>query len=318
MGAIAGTPDGSRLPRGGATSGRAPTPRTVPSPGGGLDRIGETGGRIAGGALGGVIGGALGGPVGAWIGRGIGSRVGGAAGRGAVAAGRAAAGALADMMATANESAEEETRDQEGAIPCENCAEIPCFNPKDGWSQEQLDEFRKQLQEQEDTINEMEPTDLLRNMDRYRKAGRGTGDPAARAKQRELWISNETERLTELYEDQHGIDEAERMAAEQAKKNAKTLDAVHDVDLVAGGSGNVSGMGDSSVNRSIGSQWSKKNRVGKLRKHAEGARDSGRKMNVKLIICDDDAADKGADSPTSPSAPSPEGASPGSGDAPMS
>ena len=297
MGSIAGTPDGSHLPRGGATTGGVRTPGTVPGPGGGLDRIGETGGRIAGGALGGVIGGALGGPVGAWIGRGIGSRVGGAAGRGAVAAGRAAAGALADMMATANKSAEEETRDQEAAVPCENCAQIPCFNYPDGADAEKREEFDRQLKDQQDAINEMSPDEVIDNMDSFTENGRPPGDAAARRQAGNDWIRDRAEELR----DEEGLG---REAAEaQARQERSGLAALHTPDLIAGGSGLIKGMGDKGVNSSLGSQW-RHGRAAKLREAAEEARARGEEtMDVSLEPCDD----AGGPSP-------PGGRAPGQGD----
>jgi hypothetical protein len=49
----------------------------------------------------------------------------------------------------------------------------------------------------------------------------------------------------------------------------------------------LSGFGDASVNKSIGAQWNKKNRLNELDKAAralpEGAR--GNKMNVQLERC---------------------------------
>jgi Novel toxin 15 len=78
------------------------------------------------------------------------------------------------------------------------------------------------------------------------------------------------------------------------------LDATHALDLVAGGDPDTLGMGDRSINRSIGSQW--KDRKQKLLDHADEAKKKGKKNNVKLEICGDKAGGgkKPASQPQSP------------------
>lgn len=130
---------------------------------------GQAGGQLAGGALGGVIGGVFGGPVEAWIGRAIGSRVGGYAGR-------AAAEALATYMEDANSAAEADTQDQAAAKPCVDCGEIDCFKPPKGSTPDEIKEFKRQLEEQRDAINNIPPDQLIKNMDNYERSGRGAQD----------------------------------------------------------------------------------------------------------------------------------------------
>jgi polyhydroxyalkanoate synthesis regulator phasin len=216
---------------------------------GGDRNLGQVGGQVAGGVLGGAIGGVLGGPVGAWIGRAIGSRVGGMAGR-------AAAEAIASYMEGANEAAETETKEQEAAKTCVDCGEIDCFSPPEGSTPDQIEEFKRQLKEQQDAINDISPDQLVKNMENYEEFGRGAKDAVDRATARDGWIQN---RVTELLKRDPSMT---RKGAEQAAKGElSTMDVIHTPDLSAGGTGKISqhngGMGPRSVNRSIGSQWSK-------------------------------------------------------------
>lgn len=242
--------------------------------------IGQAGGQLAGGALGGVIGGVFGGPVGAWIGRAVGSRVGGYAGR-------AAAEALASYMEDADAAAEADTQNQAVAKPCVDYGEIDCFNPPPGSTPDEIKEFKRQLEEQRDAINDIPPDQLIKNMDNYEKIGRGTQDALDRANAREAWIRN---RATEILK-QNG--EMTREAARTAAANdIKTMDVIHTPDLSAGGTGRISpengGMGPRSANRSIGSQWSKtakgsdKTRLQQLKDHANNAKEKGQKTNADL------------------------------------
>jgi hypothetical protein len=87
-------------------------------------------------------------------------------------------------------------------------------------------------------------------------------------------------------------DEADAIA-EQAGRNAVAgRDATDALDWIAGGDGRISGMGDSSVNRSIGNQWrlrrsgSLLTRREQLRMAAEKSKEQGRrKMDVRLEEC---------------------------------
>jgi hypothetical protein len=235
--------------------------------------IGEVGGGVAGGALGAAIGTALGGPIGTWIGRAVGSRLG-------RMAGRAAGEALAQMMEKADEDAKPipDTK----AEPCKDCGEIDCFSPPEGADP---DEFKRQLQEQQDAINNMKPDDILNNIQKYASGGRPAGDAAARRlarKEGQQARQGELERQF-LRQGLSDADAASKAAAQVASEMAQ-LNATHTLDLIAGGDGSISGLGDASVNKSIGSQW-KNGRAAQLKKHAEEAKKKGKKMNVKLEEC---------------------------------
>ena len=76
------------------------------------------------------------------------------------------------------------------------------------------------------------------------------------------------------------------MAKEEAKLKMKDIAALHEPDMIAGGKDNVTNMGESKVNSSIGSQW--KTRVATLDDAAakiDPAEIECTKMNVKLKNC---------------------------------
>jgi type VI secretion system secreted protein VgrG len=82
--------------------------------------------------------------------------------------------------------------------------------------------------------------------------------------------------------------EAEKLAQGNAKEIMKSLAALHEPDMVAGGSKSVSGIGNKAVNSSIGSQWAKEGRVPQMDSAARQALEQhgpGAKMNVTLERC---------------------------------
>ncbi len=186
---------------------------------------GQVGGQVAGGALGGVIGGVFGGPVGAWIGRAIRSKVGGLAGR-------AAAEAIASYMEESNEAAESQTQNQEAAKPCVDCGEIDCFNPPEGSTPEEVKEFKRQLKEQQDAINNISPDQLVKNMENYENIGRGAKDAVDRSNARNRWLDN---RRADLLDADASLTES--AAEAMARNEMKTMDVIHTPDLSAGGTG---------------------------------------------------------------------------------
>lgn len=253
-----------------------------------------TAGEIAGGVAGGAIGGAIGSivpGVGTLIGRWVGSRVG-------RWAGRAAAEALVSALEGADAEVEEKEEDDAASETCADCGDIDCFNVPEGVDPE---EFRRQLQMQQDAINGMSPDQLLGNIERFARLGRGVNDARARAAARRLW---RRDRIAELM----GEGMSKTAATAQARTEGRTLAALHELDLVAGGDGSIQGLGDARVNSSIGSQWNQKGsngqytRAEQLKQNAREARRQGAdKMNVKLEICPEDegAADSDAQTPSS-------------------
>ncbi|UNC16118.1 hypothetical protein FE249_17840 (plasmid) [Acidiphilium multivorum] len=176
-----------------------------------------------------------------------------------------------------------------------------CFNSP---SPEKAREMEAQLKAQEEKINEMTPDQLLRNMDQYieRKAAglsdRAVGDSTIRNRVRQAEIRHIATRYArEIQKAQPDLDDAEiyRQAKKLAKEEIIGLDVLHTPDLGVGGNGEVSGLGDRSVNRSIGSQWDKPingmpkgspTRSQQIRNLAIQAKIRGQKfMNIVLNVC---------------------------------
>ncbi|TWF50078.1 polymorphic toxin type 15 domain-containing protein [Neorhizobium alkalisoli] len=241
--------------------------------------VAGAGGAIAGQWLGRIVGGAIGtlvGPEGTVIGGWIGGRVG-------AVAGRATASAIASYMESANADAEKKTKEGEQAKPCVDCGEIDCFNPPEGADDKTKEEFRRQLKEQQDEINRMDPDDLIRNMDNYAKNGRPENDAADRRLARESYRRARERELSDEYQSQ-GKDNFEELAAQEVAKELSKLAATHTLDLVAGGDGSISGLGNKTINSSLGAQW-KGRRAAQLKAHAQKAKEQGKKMNAKLEEC---------------------------------
>lgn len=270
-----------------------------------LSGAADLGGRI-GGVAGGVMGGAIGsifGPVGTAIGRFLGSRAG-------QLAGRAAAAAIANAMEGAEESVEE-LSDQDAAAACAECQEIDCFKVPEGVDP---DEFAKQLKDQQDALNQMSPDEVLRNMDAYAAAGRPAGEAVARAAERAAYRARRIREVAdELVAGGMGRRAAEIQAGLDVGREMRNLDALHNPDLSAGGAGTIGGLGNRSINRSIGSQWGQ-GRADQLRRAAEAQKRAGKATmeEVELKICPEEG---GAGAPASSQPPSsgPGGAGPGAG-----
>lgn len=125
-------------------------------------------------------------------------------------------------------------------------AELPCFNqPPNATPQE----FRDQLAEQEAAINNSDLSELIRRRALVQTSGTGAlRDAAAQATARNQWLQNKVTELAQTL----SLAEARR----QAQIEASALDATHVLDIVAGGDPSaISGLQNSSANRSIGAQW---------------------------------------------------------------
>ena len=128
-------------------------------------------------------------------------------------------------------------------------------------------EFTSQLTGQEEGLNQMSVADALDQMEQYRHHGRS--DSAE-------WQKNYRPGIVETLIDERGEAEIsailkkdpslgyERAAGmvdwvrlrQEAEEELSHFDALHDPDQNAGGDpSNIHGIGSSSVNRSIGSQW---------------------------------------------------------------
>ncbi|WP_245008296.1 polymorphic toxin type 15 domain-containing protein [Pseudoalteromonas piscicida] len=156
---------------------------------------------------------------------------------------------------------------------------VPCFKKN---AKGTAVEYDRQLKGQMDGLNSMTVKQYLENRDAYKKIGRkGTGkaQKAAREKFKKKLIDKYKLELQESGE--YFGEEAVRKAEELAKRDMKTLNALHNPDMIAGGLDEVVDLGDASVNQSIGARWNKK-----------GFDDSGKKTKLSRVELMDNEAEK--------------------------
>lgn len=111
-------------------------------------------------------------------------------------------------------------------------------------------EFERQVKAQEAGMNKLSVAEYQRNRSAYGENGRNIS--AGNDAQQEVREKARQDRIAENQD--CGMSYSE--AVGEADKWLKTKDALHDPDQIAGGNpSNVTGLGDSNVNRSIGSQW---------------------------------------------------------------
>ncbi len=154
-------------------------------------------------------------------------------------------------------------------------------------------EFGRQLRMQATAINAMQVDDWLARRNEFleRKDEFGSGrhpeskkeQEKYRAVNRGAWIVSEIARLRKA-DPNLSMAAARTMAAQNFEDQA----ALHRIDQVAGGDySDIAGFGDSAINSSIGSQWSKNSRIGKLDAAVKAVAPADRKqlkMNVKLDL----------------------------------
>ena len=111
-------------------------------------------------------------------------------------------------------------------------------------------------------MNNLTVQDFLDNRDAYLANGRNPlGNEAQRAAREDALVA----KVQELRGQGLSRSEAQTQAGEWMSTQA----ALHDPDQIAGGfADRVTGMGDSNVNSSIGSQW--RTRIGALDDHIRG------------------------------------------------
>jgi hypothetical protein len=115
-------------------------------------------------------------------------------------------------------------------------------------------EFERQLREQQDAINKMSVRDWLTNRNNFNTRNRADYNKAAR-EARERFRTQELDRRTNQYL-QDNPNASIREAQDAAERSMRGQSALHNPDGVAGGKvDDITGMGDSGVNSSIGSQW---------------------------------------------------------------
>lgn len=177
---------------------------------------------------------------------------------------------------------------------------IPCFHPYDKSNfkkmteleqKDYLKEMSKQLQGQQDAINQLTANEYKAARDAYKELGR---NPVAEASQNVYRKRFNDKIQKNIFEDlmEKGVSpsEAKAQAQEKAKEILSKLAALHEPDMVAGGWGNPEpqAMGRSDVNSSIGASWNQSKRLAQMDSAANDAvfRQSGDAlMNVKLEVC---------------------------------
>jgi len=124
-------------------------------------------------------------------------------------------------------------------------------------------EMRRQLDLQQAALNAKNPCRAAEDMAQYR-ANRPIGE-RARPLARERAIQENTARIRRL---NPALDI--NTALDTARANASDKDAIHTLDMIAGGDPLVfSGLGNRSVNRSIGSQWGSGGKAAELAAYAQ-------------------------------------------------
>lgn len=180
---------------------------------------------------------------------------------------------------------------EQAAQPGMKRKDVKCFkkNPKGDPA-----EYDRQLAGQEKGLNDLTVKEYMEGRQRYSEIGReGTG--AAQKAAREKY-SAELQAQFEKQLGEDGIvgDAATKKAAAMTAERMKTLAALHNPDMIAGGKDVVTSMGDKGVNSSIGSQWKNgvdelgRSRVQALDDAAKTVPESARastKMNATLRRC---------------------------------
>lgn len=157
---------------------------------------------------------------------------------------------------------------------------VECFKA-DKVPEYKIGEFKRQLNGQEDGLNWMTVEKFLENIENPQQRNKGMAAKARKDYQDSIQDEIESE-LRKLM----GPVEAQKVAIEKAKNHMLVTAALHNPDLVAGGTDAISDFGDRQVNSIIGPQW--KTKIPNLKKAAEtvppNLRNSTR-MNVKLHKC---------------------------------
>jgi len=158
-----------------------------------------------------------------------------------------------------------------------------------------LSDYQKQLDRQQDAINNMTVDEYRNARDAYRLHGR---NPLANSLQENLRDSAETEIRENITSSlrKKGISarEARTEATERTNVIMDKLAALHDPDMVSGGWNTPAPttMGSRAINSSIGSSWNQKDRLTTIDRQMNEAltrttdpRRGESKMNIKLEVC---------------------------------
>jgi hypothetical protein len=163
---------------------------------------------------------------------------------------------------------------------------VRCFEPN-GLPKAQYPEFDRQLKGQEAGLNDLTIDEYLEGRDTY---GPDSRDPAVARKARAQHQKKLATKLTDelLKDGKLPLKEAKARAASMAAEKMKTLAALHNPDLYAGGKDVIADFGDRGINSRIGSQWKSESRIAQIDDAAKRiplAERGNTKMNVKLERC---------------------------------
>lgn len=115
-------------------------------------------------------------------------------------------------------------------------------------------EFNRQLKDQQDAINRMRTKDWLENRENFKNRDKSEYNKRAKQARDEYRESIKNDKYNEYRE----LGLSQKDALTKSEQFMKGKAALHNPDGVAGGKvDQIAGMGDSKVNSSIGSQWSK-------------------------------------------------------------
>ncbi|EJN36757.1 hypothetical protein PMI38_03796 [Pseudomonas sp. GM84] len=176
-----------------------------------------------------------------------------------------------------NQSKKEATKPHPGTMALHN---VECFKA-DKVPENNICEFKRQLNGQEDGLNWMTVEKFLERIENPEQRNKGLATKARKDYQDSFQEDIESELLKIM-----DPFEAQIVAIEKTKNHMSVIAALHNPDLVAGGKDMISDFGDRQINSIIGAQW--KTKIPELKKAAERVpphlRNSTR-MNVKLHKC---------------------------------
>ena len=164
---------------------------------------------------------------------------------------------------------------------------VPCFTTKD-LPQADVPEFDRQLAGQETGINNMTVDEYLKGREAFDSKS-SVRDPNVARQAREAHQKALIRDISRTLRSE-GMSRSQAMneATKQASDIMKTLAALHNPDMVAGGKDVISGFGQRGINSRIGAQWRQYERLTQLDKAANDVPEALRgriKMNAKLERC---------------------------------
>lgn len=130
--------------------------------------------------------------------------------------------------------------------------DLPCFSPQK-LPASKYPEMDRQLRGQEQGLNDMSVEDYLNAREAFDPKNRDKA--AARKARADFKDRLQRDKFNELRR-VVSAKEAKHLADAYADETMKTLNALHNPDLVAGGKDTIADFGDAEVNQTIGRQWS--------------------------------------------------------------